>query len=262
VVIVTGGNRGLGREMALALLECGAHVAVTSQAGGESLAAMEKDARALGAGEVLALQGDVADWSDCQRVVAETEARFGAVDVLINNAGRGMRLISETFNTVPTKFWQANVAAWKEIMDVNVNGTFLMARAATPAMVARGFGKIINISTSEITMTRQGYTPYGPSKTAIEACSQAWSVELADTGVSVNVLLPGGATDTELLPPGPDKKGADGNLLPPEIMRGPALWLCSDQSNDYSGRRIIARLWDLDLEPSEAANGAFGPLSA
>ena len=75
VVIVTGGNRGLGREMALALL------------------------------------GDVADWSDCQRVVAETQARFGPVHVLINNVGRGMRLISETFNTVPTKFWQADVAA-------------------------------------------------------------------------------------------------------------------------------------------------------
>ncbi len=257
VVVVTGGNRGLGREMALALLECGAHVAITSQAGGESLAAMEREAKALGMGEILALQGDVADWSDCQRVVAETMARFGAVHVLINNAGRGMRLISETFNTVSTKFWQADVAAWQEIIDVNVNGTFLMARAVTPHMVAQGFGKIINISTSDITMTRQGYTPYGPSKSAIEACSIAWAAELTDTGVSVNVLLPGGATDTDLLPPGPDKKGADGKLLPPEIMRLPALWLCSDQSNAVSGRRIIARLWDLNLEPSEAAAAAL-----
>ncbi|MFP6773492.1 MAG: SDR family oxidoreductase, partial [Alphaproteobacteria bacterium] len=213
----------------------------------------------LGTGKLLALQGDVADWSDCQRVVAETQARFGSVDVLINNAGRGMRLISETFNTVPTKFWQADVAAWKEIIDVNVTGTFLMARAVVPHMVERGFGKVINISTSDITMTRRGYTPYGPSKSAIEACSQAWSAELAETGVSVKVLLPGGATDTDLLPPGPDKKGADGNLLRPEIMRAPALWLCSDQSNEYTGRRFIARLWDLNLEPDIAAAGAMAP---
>ena len=82
VVIVTGGNRGLGREIALALLACSAHVAVSSHAGGETLAAMEREGQALGnmkqnGGKLLALQGDVADWSDCQRVVAETQARFG-----------------------------------------------------------------------------------------------------------------------------------------------------------------------------------------
>ena len=76
---------------------------------------------------------------------------------------------------------------------------------------------------------------------------------MAETGVSVNVLLPGGVTDTGILPPGPDKKGADGNLLRPEIMRAPAQWLCSDQSNEYTGRRFIARLWDLNLEPDAAA---------
>ena len=116
VVIVTGGNRGLGREIYLALLACGAHVAVTSHAGGETLATMEREGQALGnmkqnGGKLLALQGDVADWSDCQRVVAESQARFGPVHVLINNVGRGMRLISETFNTVPIKFWHADVAA-------------------------------------------------------------------------------------------------------------------------------------------------------
>lgn len=260
VVIITGGNRGLGREMALALLECGAHVAITSKAGGETLAAMGREAKALGSGEILALQADVANWSDCQRVVVETEKRFGPVHVLINNAGRGMRLISETFNTVPTKFWQADVTAWKEIVDVNVTGTFYMARAVTPNMVEQGFGKIINISTSDTTMTRQGYTPYGPSKSAIEACSQAWSVELTDTGVSVNVLLPGGATDTDLLPPGPDKKGANGNLLSPTIMRVPAVWLSSNLSNAYSGRRIIARLWDHEIDTNNAAVGAMASM--
>ncbi|MDE0943631.1 MAG: SDR family NAD(P)-dependent oxidoreductase [Alphaproteobacteria bacterium] len=257
VVIVTGGNRGLGREMALALVAHGANVTVTSQTGGESLAETARQAEALGAGEILALQGNVADWDDCRWVMDQTLARFGAVHSLINNAGRGMRLISETFNTVSTKFWEADVAAWKEIIDVNINGTFMMARAVTPHLVSRGFGKIINISTSDITMTRQGYTPYGPSKTAIEAASAAWSVELADTGVSVNVLLPGGATDTDLLPPGPDKKGADGNLLDPAIMRAPALWLCADQSNDYTGRRLIARQWKNNIDPTQAAQGTF-----
>lgn len=259
VVIVTGGNRGLGREMALALVGQGAHVAITSVSGGDSLARAEAEAKALGGGEILALRGDVANWSDCQAVVAETKARFGGLHCLINNAGRGMRLISETYNKEPTKFWQADPDAWKEIIAVNINGTFLMAKAVTPHLVEQGFGKIINISTSDVTMTRQGYTPYGPSKSAIEACSLAWAEELADSGVSVNVLLPGGATDTDLLPPGLDRKGADGNLLAPDIMRAPALWLCADQSNAYSGRRFIARLWDHGLEPNQAAAGAMAP---
>ena len=179
VIIITGGNRGLGREMALALVAEGAHVAITSLAGRESLARTEDEAKALGQGEILALQGDVANWADCQNVVRETKAYFGALHCLINNAGRGMRLISETYNKEPTKFWQADPDAWREIINVNINGTFLMAKAVTPDLVAQGFGKIINISTSAITMTRQGYTPYGPSKSAIEACSLAWSAELS-----------------------------------------------------------------------------------
>ncbi len=259
VVIVTGGNRGLGREMTLALVEAGAHVAITSQQGGDSLSAAVAEAKSLSKGDAIGIQGDVANWEDCQAVTARTLDHFGAIHCLINNAGRGMRLISQTYNKVPTKFWQSDPAAWKHIVDVNVNGTYLMSRAVAPILVDQGFGKIINISTSEVTMTRQGYTPYGPSKAAIEACSTAWAAELADTGVTVNVFLPGGATDTDLLPPGPDRKGADGNLLAPEIMRPPVLWLCADQSNGYSGRRLIARLWDAGLGPDEAAQKAMEP---
>ena len=77
-------------------------------------------------------------------------------------------------------------------------------------------------------MVRQGYSPYGSSKAFLEAASRSWAQELRDSGVTVNVLLPGGATDTDLLPPSNNKKGADGNLLSPSIMINPALWLASD----------------------------------
>lgn len=239
VVLITGGSRGLGREMALALGAAGARLAVTGSARTNALEQTRAD---LGA-EALALAADVTNPDACAQAVAETVAAFGRLDVLINNAGLGMRAISETFNTVPTKFWEADPTAWTRIVDTNINGPFLMARAAIPQMLKQGFGKIINISTSDITMIRRGYAPYGPTKTFLEAASRVWAEDLTGTGIDVNVLLPGGATDTDLLPPSPNKKGADGNLLSPKIMRAPALWLCSDASNGVTGARFIARLW-------------------
>jgi len=262
VIIVTGGGQGLGREMALALVENGANVVITSVSDTAARAATQAEAEALGRGQIVALRADVSDWDDCRQVVDATIAAFGAVHGLINNAGRGMRLISETFNTQPTKFWQADVDAWRAIVDVNLNGTFLMAKAVTPHLLDQGFGRIVNISTSDITMVRPGYSPYGPSKSAVESCSVVWAGDLEGTGVTVNVLLPGGASDTALLPDGPGKKGADGNLLPAAIMRQPALWLCSDRSKDYTGRRLIARNWNEKLPPDEAAREAMAETNA
>jgi len=257
VIIVTGGGRGLGREMALALVEQGARVVITSAREGAERDAVVAEAKARDQGDMISLQADVRDWSDCQRVVADTIAAFGSVQGLINNAGRGMRLISETFNTTSTKFWQAPVDAWQEIIDINVNGTFFMSKAVSPHLIEQGFGKIINISTSDITMVRTGYSPYGPSKAAMEAATSVWAKDLTGTGVTVNVLLPGGASDTALLPDTMDRKGADGNLLSPALMRAPALWLCADQSNDITGRRFIAKLWDETLPMAEAAAAAM-----
>lgn len=247
VVLITGGSRGLGREMALALAEAGAKLAITGAAVSEAL---ETTKKALGA-DAIALPADVTDIQAADEAVATTVERFGRLDVLINNAGIGMRLISETFNTRPTKFWQATPGAWGRIVDVNINGPFLMARAAVPQMLAQGFGKIINISTSAQTMVRQGYAPYGPTKAFLEAASRVWAADLSGTGIDVNVLLPGGAADTDFLPSSPHKKGADGNLLSPTVMCAPALWLASDASNGITGARYIARLWQ-DANPNAA----------
>ncbi len=244
VVIVTGGARGLGREMALELLARGARVVVTGAAASPALDAMAAAADALAAGDRLwAAVADVTRFGDCAALVEATGRRFGPPSVLVNNAGRGMRLVSETFNTEPTRFWQTDPAAWQAIVETNLNGAFYMARAAVPGMVARGFGKVINISTSDPTMVRRGYAPYGPSKAGLEAASRVWAQDLAGTGVDVNVYLPGGAADTDLLPPGPGRKGADGNLLPAAVMRRGIGWLCGDASNGVTGRRFVARLW-------------------
>lgn len=258
-IMVTGGSRGLGREMVLALAEAGASVAVLGFRPGAVLDETVAEANSLGSGKAIGLTADVADYAQCETVAVAAAEAFGRVDVLVNNAGLGMRRVSETFNTEPTRFWETDPIAWKDIIDTNINGAFNMARALVPAMVTRRFGKVINISTSDQTMVRHGYAPYGPSKAALEAMSRVWAQDLAGTGVDVNVYLPGGAADTDLLPPGADKKGADGNLLPAAIMRRAILWLADDQSNGMTGGRYIARLWDETLPPSEAAAASCQP---
>ena len=111
-------------------------------------------------------------------------------------------------------------------------------------VVCQSWLKIINVSTSDQTMVRRGFSPYGPSKAFVEAASRAWAQELAGTGIDVNVLLPGGAADTDLLPPSPDKKGADGNLLPATIMDEAIVWLVSEAADGHTGERYIGRYWD------------------
>ncbi|MGY6646514.1 MAG: SDR family NAD(P)-dependent oxidoreductase [Salinarimonas sp.] len=258
VVIVTGGGRGLGREMALALAQEGAWVAITGAQAGDELDATAREAEGL-PGRVLPLICDVGDADACTALVGRVAQELGPVTALINNAGRGMRLVSETYNREPTRFWETDPQAWAEIVTANLNGMFHMSRAVAPGMIARGFGKIINISTSDQTMVRRGYAPYGPSKAAMEAASRIFAQDLAGTGIDVNVLLPGGAADTALLPDGPGKKGADGNLLSPAIMRAPTLWLSADDSNGQTGARYIARLWDDTLPAEEAAQLARSP---
>lgn len=260
VVLVTGASRGLGREMALELAAAGATVALAGSRDSAALRETTAEAAAVSdGGETLSVTGDVADPDACREMVDQTLSAFGRIDVLVNNAGLGMRIVSERFNVEPTRFWETDPAKWRAIVDANVNGTFYMAAAVTPGMIERGFGKIINVSTSDQTMVRKGYAPYGPSKAAIEAASRCWSQDLAGTGVDVNVYLPGGAADTDLLPPSADRKGADGNLLPAAIMRRGIGWLASDASNGVTGARFIARLWDETRDPAEAAGGARSP---
>jgi 3-oxoacyl-[acyl-carrier protein] reductase len=256
VVLLTGAGRGIGRELLRVLAGAGCRLSLAARSADE-LADAEREARALGAA-VVATRTDVAEPADCDAAAARTLDAFGRIDALVNNAGVGMRLASETFNTVPVKFWDVPPHAYAEIMTVNTFGPFLMARAVVPAMIAQGFGRILNVSTSPVTMVRPGYVPYGPSKAALEAMSRAMATQLDGTGVTVNVVLPGGATDTALLPgSGPDRRGADGQLLPATVLNPLVAWLVSDASHGITGRRFVGRLWDAALPPDEAARRAM-----
>jgi 3-oxoacyl-[acyl-carrier protein] reductase len=128
------------------------------------------------------------------------------------------------------------------IVDTNVNGPFFMTRAVVPRMLEQGGGSIINVSMNYETMKRRGFSPYGPSKAALESESIIWAQDLEGTGIRFNVLLPGGATETGMIPPGlPEEMRF--RLLRPEIIAGAAVYLASEDSGHLTGHRLVATDW-------------------
>jgi NAD(P)-dependent dehydrogenase (short-subunit alcohol dehydrogenase family) len=253
VAVVTGAGRGLGRAMALGLAQAGAAVVATAA---RELSEVERvAARTAAAGRILPIVADVTRDDDCGRVVATALERFGRLDILVNNAGRGMKYVSENFMTEPTRFWQTPPDVWRLIIETNVIGPFLMARTAAPYMLEAGWGRIVNISMNAETMRRRGFSPYGPSKAALESATIIWAQDLAGSGVTVNALLPGGATLTGMIPASFPNESR-GTLLDPAIMVPPLIWLASTKSDGVTGKRFIAKDWRAD-DPHAAASAGW-----
>jgi 3-oxoacyl-[acyl-carrier protein] reductase len=257
VAIVTGGGRGLGHAMTLGLARAGARVVISAARQTDEVRTVADDINTmLGAPRVLALQADVTQEADCRRLVDEAISAFGGLHILVNNAGRGMKYVSPSFLTEPTRFWEVDSDTWRTIVDTNVNGPFLMAKAAVPHMLRQRWGRVINITMNHETMRRAGFSPYGPSKAALESETVIWAQDLAGTGVTVNGLLPGGATDTGMIPDGVPE-AVRRQLLRPEVMVEPLLWLASDASADVTGSRLNAARWDNALPAKRAAAAAL-----
>lgn len=257
VAIVTGGGRGMGRSMAIALAEAGASVTITAAREGVELERTRADIAArFGEDRVHAIVADVTDESSCLKTRVETLERLGGLHILVNNAARGHKFIHDANPGVPMDFWTADSAAWKLIVDTNVNGPFLMAKAVTPHFLEQDYGRIVNITVTEGSMQKGRNSPYGSSKAALESQTVMWSKDLAGTGknVTCNSLSPGGATLTGMI----YEDYGDRKLLDPDIMGPPIVWLASEQSQAFNGKRFIAKDWDTNLPPDEAAKGAIG----
>jgi 3-oxoacyl-[acyl-carrier protein] reductase len=254
VAIVTGAARGLGKAMAEGLARAGASVALVDR----DAPALEITMRGIAAADRKRVHGvvcDITSRSDCERAVTETIATFGKLTVLVNNAGKGPIHLERSPRTHSLKFWEADPDIWCEVIETNVNGTFLMARSAIPPMLTAGWGRIINITTSLPTMQRRANSPYGVSKVAIEAETLIWAKDLEGTGITVNSLIPGGAADTEFvhMAARTELAAAGRHLLPPSVMVAPVVWLASSLSDGISGARFVGKLWDEKLSPDEAA---------
>jgi NAD(P)-dependent dehydrogenase (short-subunit alcohol dehydrogenase family) len=253
VAIVTGAASGMGRVMARALAGADAKVAgVDIDAGGLDRLGAEP----VFAGKFLKMVADVSKAADGRRAVEGAVAGLGGLDILINCAGISMSTAAG-HKDARIKFFEADPEAWQRILAINCIGAFLMARFAAEPMIKRGWGRIINVTTSFDTMLAAGLSAYGASKAALEACCASFAKDLEGTGVTVNVLVPGGPTDTPgFFPPGKPRPPV---LLDPQIMAVPVVWLASPQSDGISGSRFIARDWDSTLPPAEAARRVRAP---
>jgi NAD(P)-dependent dehydrogenase (short-subunit alcohol dehydrogenase family) len=259
VAIVTGAGRGMGRVMTLGLLSAGASV-VAVEIDAPVLEETESAADERGSRDrMVGIVADVTRDESAPKIVRTATERCGRLDILINNAGIGMSFFRNPDVKDYGKFWDVTPAEFRRIIEVNVVAAFLMSRAALPVMLKQRWGRIINVTTSLDTMYRGGMQPYGGSKAANEAHLLAIAQELEGSGVTANVLVPGGAANTRMVSVG--QQSDRSKLIAPDVMVTPLTWLCSNASDGINGQRFIATRWDKTLPPAEAAKQAGAPMA-
>jgi acetoacetyl-CoA reductase len=182
VAIVTGGTRGIGEAISMALRELGLQVAAT-YAGNDERARAFSDRTGI-----AAYKWDVADFDACQDGVAKVEREIGPVDVLVNNAGI----------TRDTTMKRMDRQKWQEVIDTNLGGCFNMAKAVFEGMLARGYGRIVNIGSINGQAGQYGQVNYAAAKSGIHGFTKALAQEGARAGVTVNAIAPG-YIDTDMV---------------------------------------------------------------
>jgi NAD(P)-dependent dehydrogenase (short-subunit alcohol dehydrogenase family) len=240
VAIVTGASRGIGKALALGLAARGAAVVcaartVTEEPGGlpGTIAATAAEIERAG-GLALPVRCDVGRAEDLEHLVARTIARFGRVDVLVNNA---MAPTRATFDDM-------TVDGWDESMAANVRSLFVLAKLVVSAMAARGGGSIVNISSggadhAATAAMPPGFLAYSVAKAAMERFTTALAPELAPRGIAVNALRPG-AVKTELATRELGEQFDWTGWTTPEAVVPPVVWLAEQIATGWTGRIVDA----------------------
>ena len=244
VAIVTGASGGIGKSLVAAFVKEGLRVA--------ALDIDERGVRALqdkyGEAKTLGLRADVSDPENCRRQVAAVAERLGTLHILVNNAALGMNAVADYYDDEHLQIEDVPDELWRRFFAVNVNGAFFMTRSVAPIFRRQKWGRVINVSTSILTMMRKGFAPYGPTKAALEAWSQMLSRQFEGSGITVNVVLPGGPVDTAMVL-GEDRSA----LISPDVMSAPMLGLFTEAGGKVTGQRFIAVEWDESLGTDPAA---------
>jgi NAD(P)-dependent dehydrogenase (short-subunit alcohol dehydrogenase family) len=243
VVVVTGAAGGIGAAITRALIGAG-HI----------VAAVDRDAAGLAklgaaSGYIFPLVAELANEAACRAIVAATVTRYGRLDAVVNNAGIGVSSLRPDGELNLPRIDELTTDIWDNFFAINVRAPMLLTQAALPHMRKGSFGRVLNNTTSFRTMLR--VLPYGATKSALESMSAIWAAELKGGGITVNVLIPGGPTDTPFISDGAGWDRA--KMLRPAIMGPPACWLISEEAASYTGQRIIAANWDATLPGADAA---------
>jgi len=253
IVLLTGAAGGIGRVMTRALL-----------GSGHCVAAVDRDAASLerleslceGTERLCPIVADLSTQTGCAQAIEIARERFGTIEALVNNAGIGMSAIRPDAEVSHPGIEELTPEIWDRFFAIFVRAPVMLTRLTLPLMREASFGRIVNNTTTYRTMLR--VLPYGSAKAALESMSAVWAKELEGSPITVNVLVPGGPTDTPMIS---DQSGwPREKMLRPEIMGPPIAWLLSDASADFNGRRITAARWDASLPPAEAAKRASRPI--
>jgi NAD(P)-dependent dehydrogenase (short-subunit alcohol dehydrogenase family) len=251
--LVTGAAGGIGRELVRALLAADANVMATDIAD-EGLKQLATRVEGEGPGQRLATRPlDISDQRACAASVEATRERFGSLDILVNNGALGMGAIRDDHMTNLVGIEEITPETWDRFVAVNFSGAWYLTRAAVPAMRRAGWGRIVTVTTSFFTMLRGKFHPYGPVKAGLEAMAAGHAKEFDGTGITVNVIVPGGPADTPMVPASSGLRRED--LIPPVAMTYPLLWLCSTGADRITGKRYVAAKWD-PAAPIEAVRAA------
>lgn len=257
--IVTGAAGGIGRALVKGLLEAGIRVAAVDRTR-DGLNALTAAAREQSRdANLLTIEADLSRDAAISDIVGQARGRFGAIDILVNNAGVGQATLRPGNLPQPLRFWDITADQWRNFVAVHTTAPLLLAQAVVPEMRERKWGRIVNVTTSLGTMIRSGSPTYGPSKAALEAFSAIMAKDLEGSGITVNVLVPGGVTNTPMVP---NEAGFDRQeMIQPDVMAPPLVWLVSDAAQAVSGRRFLAVHWDAKLPPAQAAEKAGAPVA-
>jgi NAD(P)-dependent dehydrogenase (short-subunit alcohol dehydrogenase family) len=240
VCLVTGASRGLGRALALEFARQGAGVVINSRASSsKELAETEHRLKALGA-KALSVIADVSKREDVERLASEALARFGRVDVLVNNAS--------ALGPTPMPFLaDYPIEDFASVLQTNLTGPFMLTRALVGQMLARGSGSIINVSSDAGVVGYPTWGAYGVSKAALDQLTRTWAAELDGTGVRINSVDPGDM-DTAMKRAS-EPEGDASQWARPETVTPVFLYLASEASAGVSGQRFSAQQFMAEKEP-------------
>ena len=253
--IVTGAGRGLGRAMAAGLANAGAAV---------TLVELDKDVldeavKSIGKG-CIGIAGDVSRPEEARMIVDETNSAFGGLHILVNNAGLGPERFRDTDRSNAKMIWEIDFSDWQLFLDVNTTGHFVMTKAVMPKLLSQEWGRIINVTTSLDTMTNFTNGAYGPSKAGAEALATMIAGGVEGTGITCNVLIPGGPADTRMISATGVYADRD-KLIQPEVMVPPLLHLLSEDGSSVNNRRFRAALWDPELDANTNLKKSGDPIA-